>query len=75
MRDAMRLLHSGELGRRHASRELDAVLDEIERQSRSTERGVGRVSIFFADDEFNLPDKRHRSRCSKASSSAGSRST
>jgi radical SAM superfamily enzyme YgiQ (UPF0313 family) len=23
------------------------------------ERGVGRVPIFFADDEFNLPDERH----------------
>jgi radical SAM superfamily enzyme YgiQ (UPF0313 family) len=48
------------LGRRHASGELDAVLDEIERTvSGARERGVGRVSIFFADDEFNLPDERH----------------
>src|SRR5207245_2461002 len=48
------------LGRRHASGELDTVLDEIEQTVASThDRGVGRVSIFFADDEFNLPDERH----------------
>ena len=48
------------LGRRHASGELEAVLDEIERTvAGARERGVGRVSIFFADDEFNLPDERH----------------
>ena len=48
------------LGRRHANGELDAVLDEIERTvAGARERGVGRVSIFFADDEFNLPDERH----------------
>ena len=39
---------------------MDAVLDEIERTvAGARERGVGRVSIFFADDEFNLPDERH----------------
>jgi hypothetical protein len=48
------------LGRRHANNELDTVLDEIERTvSGARERGVGRVSIFFADDEFNLPEERH----------------
>jgi hypothetical protein len=36
------------------------VLDEIEDTVRGArERGVGRVSLFFADDEFNLPDERH----------------
>ena len=48
------------IGRRHASGELDTVLDEVERTVElARERGVGRVSIFFADDEFNLPDERH----------------
>ena len=48
------------LGRQHSNDEMDAVLDEIERTvAGARERGVGRVSIFFADDEFNLPDERH----------------
>lgn len=48
------------LGRRHANSELDAVVDEVERTvAGARERGVGRVTIFFADDEFNLPDERH----------------
>ncbi len=48
------------LGRRHASGELETVLDEIQETVEGTrDRGVGRVSIFFADDEFNLPDERH----------------
>jgi radical SAM superfamily enzyme YgiQ (UPF0313 family) len=48
------------LGRRHASGELETVVDEVERTvAGARERGVGRVSIFFADDEFNLPDERH----------------
>jgi hypothetical protein len=48
------------LGRRHANSELEGVLDEIEQTvAGARERGVGRVSIFFADDEFNLPDERH----------------
>jgi radical SAM superfamily enzyme YgiQ (UPF0313 family) len=48
------------LGRRHANGELDAVVDEVERTvAGARERGVGRVTIFFADDEFNLPDERH----------------
>src|SRR5262245_57854701 len=48
------------LGRQHADGEVETVLDEIERTvSAARERGVGRVPIFFADDEFNLPDERH----------------
>jgi anaerobic magnesium-protoporphyrin IX monomethyl ester cyclase len=48
------------LGRRHASGELETVLDEIQETVQATrDRGVGRVSLFFADDEFNLPDERH----------------
>jgi radical SAM superfamily enzyme YgiQ (UPF0313 family) len=48
------------LGRQHASGGLETVLDEVERTVlESRERGVGRVPIFFADDEFNLPDERH----------------
>ncbi len=48
------------LGRQHANGVLETVLDEIERTvTDSRERGVGRVPIFFADDEFNLPDERH----------------
>jgi hypothetical protein len=48
------------LGRRHANSELDTVMAEVERTvAGARERGVGRVSIFFADDEFNLPDERH----------------
>jgi radical SAM superfamily enzyme YgiQ (UPF0313 family) len=48
------------LGRQHANSELGTVVDEVERTiAGARERGVGRVSIFFADDEFNLPDERH----------------
>jgi radical SAM superfamily enzyme YgiQ (UPF0313 family) len=48
------------LGRQHANGAIDTVLDEIERTVEGArERGVGRVPIFFADDEFNLPDERH----------------
>ena len=48
------------LGRQHANGDLDTVLDEVERTvAGARERGVGRVPIFFADDEFNLPDERH----------------
>jgi hypothetical protein len=48
------------LGRQHASGELETVLDEIQQTVQGARnRGVGRVSIFFADDEFNLPDERH----------------
>jgi radical SAM superfamily enzyme YgiQ (UPF0313 family) len=48
------------LGRRHANGELDVVMDEVELTvAGARDRGVGRVTIFFADDEFNLPDERH----------------
>lgn len=48
------------LGRQHANGELETVVDDVERAvAGARERGVGRVSIFFADDEFNLPDERH----------------
>jgi anaerobic magnesium-protoporphyrin IX monomethyl ester cyclase len=48
------------LGRQHSNGGIEGVLDEIERTvSASRERGVGLVPIFFADDEFNLPDERH----------------
>ena len=48
------------LGRQHANGELGTVVDEVERTvAGARERGVGRVTIFFADDEFNLPDERH----------------
>lgn len=48
------------LGRRHANGALEVVLDELEQTvAAAAERGVARVSVFFADDEFNLPDERH----------------
>jgi radical SAM superfamily enzyme YgiQ (UPF0313 family) len=48
------------LGRQHANGTLETVLDEVEvAVAGARERGVGRVPIFFADDEFNLPDERH----------------
>ncbi len=48
------------LARQHSSGDIGTVLDEIEQTVQGArERGVGRVSIFFADDEFNLPDERH----------------
>jgi len=48
------------LGRQHANGDLEVVLEEVERTvAVARERGVGRVPIFFADDEFNLPDERH----------------
>ena len=48
------------LGRQHANGDLGTVLDEVEQTVQvARERGVDRVSIFFADDEFNLPDERH----------------
>ena len=48
------------LGRQHANGDVETVLDEVELTVQiARERGVGRVSIFFADDEFNLPDERH----------------
>jgi radical SAM superfamily enzyme YgiQ (UPF0313 family) len=48
------------LGRQHANGDLGTVLDEVEQTVQvARDRGVDRVSIFFADDEFNLPDERH----------------
>ena len=46
--------------RKHRNADVEAVLAEIEGTVRETqERGVGIVPLFFADDEFNLPDERH----------------
>jgi anaerobic magnesium-protoporphyrin IX monomethyl ester cyclase len=48
------------LGRQHANGDLATVLDEVEQTVQGArEHGIGQVSIFFADDEFNLPDERH----------------
>jgi radical SAM superfamily enzyme YgiQ (UPF0313 family) len=48
------------LGRRHANHDVRVVLDEIEATVLATkDRGVGSVPLFFADDEFNLPEERH----------------
>ena len=48
------------LGRQHANGAVETVLEEVERTvAGARERGVGRVPIFFADDEFNLPEERH----------------
>jgi anaerobic magnesium-protoporphyrin IX monomethyl ester cyclase len=46
--------------RKHRNADVEAVLAEIEATVRETkERGVGLVPLFFADDEFNLPEERH----------------
>ncbi|HET7856252.1 MAG TPA: radical SAM protein [Gaiellaceae bacterium] len=46
--------------RRHANDDLRPVLDEIEETVLAAkDRGIGRIPLFFADDEFNLPDERH----------------
>src|ERR671923_647100 len=46
--------------RRHANSDLRPVLDEIEETVLAAkDRGIGRVPLFFADDEFNLPDEQH----------------
>src|SRR6266545_7273573 len=42
-----------------AGEEALAAICEGETVDGARQRGVGRVSIFFADDEFNLPDERH----------------
>jgi radical SAM superfamily enzyme YgiQ (UPF0313 family) len=48
------------LGRRHSNQEVRIVVDEIEATVLAAkDRGVGRVPLFIADDEFNLPDERH----------------
>lgn len=46
--------------RRHVNLELEPVLAEIAAiVEEASERGIGSAPIFFADDEFNLPDERH----------------
>lgn len=46
--------------RRHANGDVERVLDEIESiVAEAAKRSFGRVPIFFADDEFNLPDEDH----------------
>ena len=48
------------LGRRYENGALEVVLDELEQTvATAVERGVARIPVFFADDEFNLPDERH----------------
>jgi pyruvate-formate lyase-activating enzyme len=48
------------LRRAHANGDVAAVVAEIEATvAASAERGIGETPIFFADDEFNLPDERH----------------
>ena len=48
------------LVRQHANGDIGVVLAEIEQTVEYTKgRGIGRVPIFFADDEFNLPDEKH----------------
>ena len=46
--------------RRHANGDIDAALAEIEGIAQDADaRGIEHVSIFFADDELNLPEERH----------------
>ena len=46
--------------RRHRNGDVETVLVEIENTVREAkDRGVGLVPLFFADDEFNLPDEQH----------------
>jgi radical SAM superfamily enzyme YgiQ (UPF0313 family) len=46
--------------RQHRNGDVETVLAELEQTVHETkERGIGRVPIFFADDEFNLPDEQH----------------
>ena len=64
------------LGRKHENGALEVVLDELEQTvAAAAERGVARVPVFFADDEFNLPDERHSIAVLRGSSSAGSRTS
>lgn len=59
---AMQCVHclTANLGRRHENGALEVVLDELEQTvAAAVERGVARAPVFFADDEFNLPDERH----------------
>ena len=64
------------MGRRHAIGAVDDVVAEVRRWSRlARTRGIDPVPIFFADDEFNLPDEGTRSRCSRRSSTRSWRRT
>jgi len=48
------------LRRKHLTGDVDAVAGEIEAVVESAgARGIRSVPIFFADDEFNLPDERY----------------
>jgi len=47
------------LGRRHAVDESEAVLAELERVVLEVEKRGAWAEIFFADDEFNLPESGH----------------
>lgn len=48
------------LMRQHVNGDLGAVLAEIEQTVEYAKgHGIGRVPLFFADDEFNLPDEKH----------------
>ncbi len=48
------------LGRRHENGAVEIVLDDIEQTvAAAVERGLAHAPLFFADDEFNLPDERH----------------
>jgi radical SAM superfamily enzyme YgiQ (UPF0313 family) len=48
------------MSRRHENNELGRVLDEIEDTVRlAEEHGLRKTPLFFADDEFNLPEERH----------------
>lgn len=48
------------LGRATRNEDVESVLDEVqERVEAARHRGLDRVSVFFADDEFNLPEEGH----------------
>jgi len=48
------------LQRKRSRDEVGAVVDELEAVlDKSRDRGISKVPIFFADDEFNLTDERH----------------
>ncbi|MPZ87401.1 MAG: radical SAM protein [Nitriliruptorales bacterium] len=48
------------LGRRHSDMDVALALDEVAATVEEARiRGIAPVALFFADDEFNLPDERH----------------
>lgn len=48
------------LGRKHVVNSVEAVLDEVETVvAEARRRHLSQLQIFFADDEFNLPDVEH----------------